>query len=302
MKRILIAVSVLIITSCSGNIESEKKWSKIVDQMKAKLDGNTKALQTCQTKNKELTSSLANAKTKLNSANARIKKLLETPESKWKSLADRTSSITTSMEAAQWIIDYDKFARDNPDSPIVGNTKGTKKQVEKTAVSLTIKESTQNLSDSDKSTYERAIQNISNAIIRYPRNPENRRAKRVISQLKRDLGNWPVKVNNLKQMKLRYADLRDKFVIVGPVAIQAFSYYNCYFRSQSRWRNFRMGDANNTAINVYCRRGDTLCEKLFMKLTDGTTEYVRFKSVVLYYPRRNSVCEEDQAILSSYTE
>ena len=104
----------------------------------------------------------------------------------------------------------------------------------------------------------------------------------------------PLPVASVSQMQLLYADLREsgRPVLLQNVSLTADTYYNCTFRSQSQWRAFRIPDGFGVGVYVYCRRGEVSCEERYTRAMQGE---LRGQSVTLVYPRRNPICEADQA-------
>ncbi len=118
------------------------------------------------------------------------------------------------------------------------------------------------------------------------------------SRVERRLSDVLVTVATTNRMKLLYADLREsrRPVEITGVNAAADTYYNCAFRSQSRWRSIRVRSAGDfTGISVYCARGNDVCDRFYSRSAGG----IRLRSITLEYPRRNRICEEGQARLIS---
>jgi tetratricopeptide (TPR) repeat protein len=149
--------------------------------------------------------------------------------------------------------------------------------------------------------YQRAAATLESLLADCRRCTSRKAASQWRRALEERIANWPVEVSSLKEMKVRYGDLRGRQVALrGRYTIEAATYYNCGFKSQSRWRSMRLKPASESFtmddIYAYCAKSSDGCEKLF---TAATPAPVEVSNVVLQYPRRNSICEEGQTILVS---
>lgn len=119
------------------------------------------------------------------------------------------------------------------------------------------------------------------------------------SAIRRRSNDVYLEATSTERVKLMYADLRDsgRPVVLRSGTLQSDTYYNCSFRSQSTWRSFRyrssFGDV--FGISVYCQRGVDWCEDVYRRASSGMS----VSQVILRYPRRNSICEEDQMYLTN---
>lgn len=102
-------------------------------------------------------------------------------------------------------------------------------------------------------------------------------------------------VGSTREARLLYADLRESRTRfhVPDVNIVADDYYNCTFRSSSRWRAFAIATPGDRGMHVYCRRGADWCDSLFSRLVSPAS----ISAIALEFPRYNRICEEDQAEL-----
>jgi len=106
------------------------------------------------------------------------------------------------------------------------------------------------------------------------------------------------KFQNIREMRIRYGDL--KYQICNHIGIvaaaQPAEYYNCKYRSQSRWRSFQLGDSDGGEIYAYCLRGEQFCDRLLE--TSINTHVVGV--AILRYPESNQICEEQQIELIAW--
>lgn len=127
--------------------------------------------------------------------------------------------------------------------------------------------------------------------------------KRQIELFENLLETWPKEtVPNIDRLMLGYADYRGKEVAIWgegrkskSISVQATDYYNCKFKSQSKWRSF--ATESKGTMHLYCRKGQDDCEALFLAAMDSPVEIVDAR---VKYPRKNKVCEQSQLELMSY--
>jgi hypothetical protein len=103
----------------------------------------------------------------------------------------------------------------------------------------------------------------------------------------------------LRELRLRYADLKGGKVVCVEGTLSANDYYNCRFGSPARWRGFRLsgGDVFGDTVSVYCPKGEAKCEALY----DSVVSLGAFAGTALVaYPSSNRVCEADQANLIGF--
>ena len=123
-------------------------------------------------------------------------------------------------------------------------------------------------------------------------------AAKKLKAIQGTMKSWPVQVDNIATLKVKYADLRGKsLMLAGLHSVKAATYYNCGFKSQGRWRSFKIMDDDIDSLYGYCRRGNKACEEL-LKNAISTGNIVA--NLVLKYPRSNRVCQEGQIEMLSW--
>jgi len=150
------------------------------------------------------------------------------------------------------------------------------------------------LSLEDKYSYETARDKLSESIDTCKKCKNARDAKKKLKAIKKTLSDWPIEVDDVEKLELRYGDLKGKTLTMSSAYFEASTYYNCKYRSSSKWRSFKMKSSSEifaSSISAYCKKGVDFCEELFEE-SMGSETYA--SGVILKYPQRNSICEEGQ--------
>lgn len=176
-----------------------------------------------------------------------------------------------------------------------------KDRVRKITVSLNRKES-----------FQEAVDELKTAVAECPTCASAKNAQLLIGLFDATLTRWPEHLaSSVDAMMVRYADLKGKVVEIWPdkefttddrtsrgaVKVAAGTYYNCAFKSESRWRSFNVGAGE--PFHVYCKKGEPACEKLFAA---ATSKVRTIYNVRLKYPKANAICTHSQAELISFVK
>lgn len=150
--------------------------------------------------------------------------------------------------------------------------------------------------------YIKRISGINEAALRASGLPTTAEVERWRANIARDveraLAAIPIRMPDIRTMKLRYDELRGKRPVEIALTLEASTYYNCDFNSRTRWRSFEVRDTsgNYDRLHVYCNRESEACESLYSRAISSTVR----ATATLSYPRMNSICGEDQAELIAY--
>jgi hypothetical protein len=145
----------------------------------------------------------------------------------------------------------------------------------------------------------RAAIAVTHTVERCGRCSTRRRMRSLRRSLTDRINEIPIPLASTRRLKLMYADLASsgRAAVLQNVGMVAATYYNCAFRSQSRYRSFQAASGDDRlGLYVYCERGDADCERLYSLAASAG----RVQSIVVSYPRRNRVCEAQQARLESF--
>lgn len=241
---------------------------------------------------------LAEAETKLASA-------LVTPDAAWAALVDEASqmargqlppSLAAEGDPVQaWLGRAKAFRAKNPGHVQPSQLKEVLRGARGGVCTREVEVVLATLGRHDRAVYQTAAARLDAIATRYGRdrsNPGVKRALEVRKNLQSQLADWPVHVGSVKELMLRYGDIKGKRVRVA-MALEPSTYYNCRFRRQTRWRSFKGRSGGYESVTVYCPRGAAFCERLFESLAAGG-DTMEPTDVILRYPRSNRVCEEGQ--------
>jgi hypothetical protein len=144
----------------------------------------------------------------------------------------------------------------------------------------------------DRASYQRAeseLQHEADLCGRCKSASQIAKASREIERIQRE---WPVDLQSIKEMRMRYADLLGRQVRVEGT-LSASTYYNCNFRASQRWRSFALTD-DRSSMHVYCDRQLDGCDQVFDQLASGNRQT---GTATLAYPESNTVCADGQSEL-----
>jgi hypothetical protein len=110
---------------------------------------------------------------------------------------------------------------------------------------------------------------------------EAKQAHRRMNEL---LSEWPLDIESVEELRLRHADIQGKLVRLGPLTVQADTYFNYSFRDNQQWRSFKKRPG--ILFNLYCQKGRSDCEALHEAGVKG--EPLQLQDVHVRYPNRYS--------------
>ena len=114
------------------------------------------------------------------------------------------------------------------------------------------------------------------------------------AELSETMSEWPIEMDSLDAIRLQFADLRGKKLIVSDVTFQADDYYNYVFKNEKRWRSFEIEKEGSRRLNGYCPRGEAQCEAWFKA---ALTQEVEARQMVITYPRKGRADDGQVQIL-----
>lgn len=280
MKRIFVFMNILVLSliiSCSNAKEELIKTQ-------AELKESKEREKVCNEVKEELNRKIA-------ALNREIERYQETPEGLYESILIILDKEPTKESIEELGEKFRRFLDKYPEHPRLNDLKDRYISYATNFFAKAVKENIY-----DRSQFESTANTVELMIKLCPTCKSIAATRKLLGEMRETLNNWPVEIGSLREMKLKYSDLKGKRIkIKGTIFMTPTSYYNCFFENENYWISYEVSQGSED-IYGYCKKSDEFCKKIYDYLA-SSGESLKASEIIFQYPRYNPVCKEDQAII-----